>query len=103
MELFNVSNNEYYIINTNNVGRRAIRRYTTRIRAKLRRAQIALAKSKHRGDEHNNDRINRKLEPAAHIDADCEQITWHPKVLRWVALAGAEEHEGIRPTYTPEW
>ena len=103
MELFNVSNNEYYIINTNNVGRRAIRRYTTRIRAKLRRAQIALAKSTHRGDEHNNDRINRKLEPAAHIDADCEQITWHPKVLRWVALAGAEEHEGIRPTYTPEW
>jgi hypothetical protein len=103
MELYNVSNNEYYRININNVARRAIRRYTTRIRAKLRRAQIALAKSTHRGHEHNNNTINKKLDPVARIDDDCTQITWHPTVMRWIAMAGAEEHETIKPTYTPEW
>ena len=103
MELYKVSNNEHYKINTNNVARSAIRRYTTRIRARLRRAQIALAKKTHRGDTHNNNTINKKLEPAAHIEDDCTQITWHPTVMRWVALAGAEEHESIRPTYIPEW
>ena len=90
MELYNVSHNEYYIIDTNNVARRAIRRYTTRIRAKLRRAQIALARSIHQGYEHNNDTINKKLEPVARIDDDCTKITWHPTVMRWIALAGLE-------------
>ena len=103
MELYIVSNNEYYKINTDNVSRRAIRRYTTRIRAKLRRAQLALARSIHRGEEHNNNKINKKLEPAAHIDDDCTQITWHPTIMRWVAQSGAEEHEYIKPTYTPGW
>ena len=103
MELYNVSNNEYYRININNVARRAIRRYTTRIRAKLRRAQIALARSTHQGHEHNNNTINKKLDPVARIDDDCTQITWHPTVMRWIAMAGAEEHETIKPTYTPEW
>ena len=63
MELFKVSENEYYKIDANLAFRKALRRYTTRIRAKLRKAQIARAKSIHRGDEHNNDMVNKKTTP----------------------------------------
>ena len=103
MELFKASQNEYYKVNANEAFRKALRRYTTRIRAKLRKAQIAMAKSIHRGEDHNNDMLNKKLQPVAHIDNNCAEITWHPGVLRWLALAGAEEHDTIAPAFTPEW
>ena len=97
MELYKVSQNEYYRINANEAARKALRRYTTRIRAKLRKAQIAMARSIHQGYEHNNDMINKKLQPVAHIDNNCAEIIWHPVVHRWLALAGAEEHDTITP------
>ena len=84
MELFKVSENEYYKINANLAFRKALRRYTTRIRAKLRKAQINRAKSIHRGDEHNNDMVNKKLQPVAYIDDNCTEIVWHPAVHRWL-------------------
>ena len=103
MELYKVSQNEYYKVSANEAFRKALRRYTTRIRAQLRKAQKARARSIHQDYEHNNDMINKKLQPVAHIDGECEEITWHPVVHRWLALAGAEEHETITPTFTPEW
>ena len=103
MEIFKASQNEYYKPSSNIAFRKALRRYTTRIRAKLRKAQIAMAKSIHRGEDHNNDMLNKKLQPVAHIDNNCAEITWHPDVLRWLALAGAEEHDTIAPAFTPKW
>ena len=97
------SHNEFHVINENAVIRSAFRRYTTRIRAKLKTAQIAPARSIHRGYTHNNDTINKKLRPVAFIDDECTEIIWHPTVHRWLALAGAEEHATISPTFTPEW
>ena len=89
-----------YRININNVARRAIRRYTTRIRAKLRRAQIALARSTHQGHEHNNNTINKKLDPVARIDDDCTQITWHPTVMslsdHMVRIAVRRPQHGVK-------
>ena len=83
--------------------RSALRRYATRIRAKLRKAQIALAKSVHRGYEHSNDNINKKLQPVARIDDECKEICWHPVIHGWLAKVGTEEHDNIKPTFTPEW
>ena len=103
IELYKLSQTEYYRISANEVARRAPRRYTTRIRAKLRRAQIARTKSIQQGYEHNNNLLNKKLHPVAQINADCTEIIWHPVVHRWLALAGAEEHDTITPTFTPEW
>ena len=103
MELYKVSQNEYYKVSANEAFRKALRRYTTRIRANLRKAQKARARSIHQEYDHNNDLINKKLQPVAHIDDECEEIEWHPVVHRWLALAGAEEHETITPTFTPEW
>ena len=80
-----------------------MRRYITRIRANLRKAQIARTKNIHRGEEHTNDRINKKLHPVASINNACDSITWHPVVHRWLAIAGAEEHDTVSPAYTPEW
>ena len=103
IELTKKSHNEYYIINENAVVRSAFRRYTTRIRAKLKKAQIARARSIHRGCSHSNDTINKRLQPVAFIDDECTEIIWHPVVHRWLALAGAEEHPTVFPTYIPEW
>ena len=103
MELYKVSQNEYYKPSANEAFRKALRRYTTRIRANLRKAQKARARSIHQEYDHNNDLINKKLQPVAHIDNGCAEIIWHPVVHRWLALAGAEEHDTITPTYTPEW
>ena len=47
--------------------------------------------------------LNKKLHPVAQINADCTEIIWHPVVHRWLALAGAEEHDTIKPNFTPEW
>ena len=104
IELYKISQNAYYRINTDEVERSAMRRYITRIRANLRKAQKARTRSIHRGEEHTNDRINKKLFPVASIDnAYCNGITWHPVVHRWLALSGAEEHDTITPTYTSGW
>ena len=103
LELYKKSQNEHYIIKPEAVERSALRRYATRIRAKLRRAQIALAKSVHRGYEHSNDNINKKLQPVARIDDECKEICWHPVIHGWLAQVGAEEHDNIKPTFTPEW
>ena len=73
IELTRKSHNEFHIINENAVVRSAFRRYTTRIRAKLRKAQIALAKSIHQGYAHNNDTINKRLQPVAFIDDECTE------------------------------
>ena len=94
--------NEFHVINENAAVRSAFRRYRTRIRAKLKKAQIAMARSIHRGYTHNNDTINKRLQPIAFIDDECTGITWHPVVHRWMALAGAEEHATISPTFTLE-
>ena len=103
IELYKLSQIEHYRINANEVARRALRRYTTRIRAKLRRAQIEHTRSTQQGYEHNNNLLNKKLHPVAQINADCTEIIWHPVVHRWLALAGAEEHDTIKPNFTPEW
>jgi hypothetical protein len=103
IELYKISQNEYYEVNTDAVERSTMRRYITRIRANLRKAQIARIKNIHRGEEHSNDKLNKKLYPVASINDACDSITWHPVVHRWLAIAGAEEHEAVSPVYTPEW
>ena len=107
IDLYKKSENEFHIINPEAVRRNALRRYTTRIRAKLqaklKKAQIALARSIHQGYEHTNNTINKKLQPVAFIEDDCAKVTWHPTVHKWLARAGAEEHDTITPTFTPNW
>ena len=107
IELTRKSHNKFHKINENSVVRSAFRRYTTRIRAKLKKARVARARSIHQGYAHSNDTINKRLQPVAVIDDECTEITWHPVVHRWLALAGAEEHAQehatISPTFTPEW
>ena len=53
--------------------------------------------------EHTNNTLNKKLKPIAVIENDCAEITWHPTVHKWLAQAGAEEHDTITPTFTPKW
>ena len=103
IELYTKSVNEFHIIKPEAVLRSALRRYATRIRAKLKKAQIALARSVHQGYEHTNDTINRKLKPIAFIDDECSEITWHPVLHEWLARVGAEEHDTIKPSFTPDW
>ena len=103
IELYKKSVNEFHIIKPEAVLRSALRRYATRIKAKLKKAQIALARSIQQGYEHTNSTLNKKLKPIAVIENDCTEITWHPTVHKWLAQAGAEEHDTITPTFTPKW
>ena len=54
IELYKKSVNEFHIIKPEAVLRSALRRYATRINAKLKKAQIALARSIQQGYEHTN-------------------------------------------------
>ena len=102
-DLYKISQEEHYKPNVLDILRRSIRRYETRINAHLKLAQHAYIRNKQRGEDHNNDNINKKLAPVAFINDECTEITWHPVFMDWRKAMGTIEDDTQQPVYIPEW
>ena len=86
-DMYQRSQNEYYIIKPSETNKRALRRLMTRIHAHEREAQIRRHKAEQKGGTVDLRGVNKKIHPIAHIGE--EGIEWEDNMRRWLTAAGA--------------
>ena len=86
-DMYQRSQNEYYVIKPSETNKRALRRLMTRIHAHEREAQIRRHKAEQKGGTVDLRGVNKKIHPIAHIGE--EGVEWEDNMRRWLTAAGA--------------